>query len=107
MMKQQWQQQELIEQFTIIGSEQKLIDSKSNHMKIGFIALLKYFQQCQIRVNQKKDRIVPFPFSFKETLTMHTENMRKRMLPIYLNQAGKRNTWIVGYARYSKSILIK
>jgi integrase/recombinase XerD len=39
------------------------------------------FQQCQIRVNQgkgKKDRIVPFPFSFKETLAMHTENMRKK-----------------------------
>ncbi len=43
-MKHQWTQQELIEQFTIIQSEQKLIDSKPHHTKIGFTALLKYFQ---------------------------------------------------------------
>ena len=43
-MKQQWQQYELIEQFTIIEREQKLIDSKPDHTKIGFAALLKYFQ---------------------------------------------------------------
>jgi integrase/recombinase XerD len=39
------------------------------------------FHYCQIRVNQgkgKKDRIVPFPPSFKELLAMHTETMKKK-----------------------------
>lgn len=39
------------------------------------------FTRCQIKVVQgkgKKDRIVPFPSGFKEILTMHTDNMRKK-----------------------------
>lgn len=39
------------------------------------------FTRCQIKVVQgkgKKDRIVPFPSGFKEILTMHADNMRKK-----------------------------
>ena len=39
------------------------------------------FTRCQIKVVQgkgKKDRIVPFPSGFKEILTMHVDNMRKK-----------------------------
>lgn len=38
------------------------------------------FQDCQIRINNgkgNKDRIVPFPHSFKELLAMHHNNMKK------------------------------
>ena len=37
--------------------------------------------RCQIRINQgkgKKDRIVPFPESFKEILAIHSETARKK-----------------------------
>jgi integrase/recombinase XerD len=37
--------------------------------------------RCQIRVNQgkgKKDRVVPFPDSFKETLALHMERLRDK-----------------------------
>jgi integrase/recombinase XerD len=37
--------------------------------------------RCQIRVNQgkgQKDRVVPFPDSFKETLALHMERMRDK-----------------------------
>jgi integrase/recombinase XerD len=37
--------------------------------------------RCQIKITQgkgKKDRIVPFPNSFKETLMLHVENTRKK-----------------------------
>lgn len=37
--------------------------------------------RCQIRINQGKggkDRVVPFPPSFKETLALHMMNMRKQ-----------------------------
>lgn len=39
------------------------------------------FHRSQIRVNQgkgKKDRIVPFPKSFKELLAIHTDQVRKK-----------------------------
>lgn len=39
------------------------------------------FDRCQIRINQgkrRKNRMVPFPQSFKETLTIHAETIRKR-----------------------------
>ncbi|WP_144462387.1 tyrosine-type recombinase/integrase [Siminovitchia fortis] len=39
------------------------------------------FDRCQIRINQgkgKKDRIVPFPDSFKELLPMHCINMKNK-----------------------------
>jgi integrase/recombinase XerD len=39
------------------------------------------FELCQIRINKgkgNKDRIVPFPASFKETLAMHHQSMLKK-----------------------------
>ncbi len=39
------------------------------------------FSACQIRINKRKgskDRIVPFPCSFKETLAMHHQTMLKK-----------------------------
>lgn len=39
------------------------------------------FDRCQIRINQgkgKKDRIVPFPFSFKENLALHVAATEKK-----------------------------
>ena len=39
------------------------------------------FDRCQIRINQgkgKKDRIVPFPESFKEVLAMHTQSITQK-----------------------------
>ncbi len=39
------------------------------------------FARCQIRINKgkgAKDRIVPFPGSFKETLALHADSMRKK-----------------------------
>lgn len=39
------------------------------------------FARCQIRINKgkgAKDRIVPFPVSFKETLALHADGMRKK-----------------------------
>jgi len=39
------------------------------------------FNRCQIRINQgkrRKDRIVPFPKSFQETLALHVEIIQKR-----------------------------
>ena len=39
------------------------------------------FQRCQIRINEGKggkDRIVPFPVSFKEVLAMHVDQMSQK-----------------------------
>jgi len=39
------------------------------------------FDRCQMRINQgkrKKDRIVPFPVTFKETLALHAQMIEKR-----------------------------
>jgi integrase/recombinase XerD len=39
------------------------------------------FDRCQIRINQgkgKKDRIVPFPISFKELLAVHADGLVKK-----------------------------
>ena len=39
------------------------------------------FDRCQIRINQgkgKKDRIVPFPESFKEVLAIHTQSVTQK-----------------------------
>ncbi|MEK5400654.1 tyrosine-type recombinase/integrase [Paenibacillus sp. FSL K6-2859] len=44
------------------------------------------FRYCQIRINSgkgKKDRIVPFPHSFKEMLAMHADSMKKKQA-VYL-----------------------
>jgi integrase/recombinase XerD len=49
------------------------------------------FERCQIRINAGKggkDRIVPFPVSFKEVLAMHVETMRPKKA-VYLFES----TW--------------
>ena len=55
--------------------------------------------RCQIKITQgkgKKDRIVPFPNSFKETLMLRVENAKKKALNIYLNHHGKKAILTVG-----------
>jgi len=39
------------------------------------------FDRCQVRINEgkgHKDRVVPFPSSFKETLALHHDRLRQR-----------------------------
>ena len=39
------------------------------------------FDRCQVRINEgkgRKDRIVPFPSAFKETLALHHDRLRQR-----------------------------
>ncbi len=51
------------------------------------------FQQCQIRINKGKggrDRIVPFPSSFKEALAMHAEMMQKKKAVYLFESSWKR-----------------
>jgi hypothetical protein len=43
-LKQHWQQHELIEQFTLLAKETKLVQSKPHQTRLGFAILLKYFQ---------------------------------------------------------------
>ena len=52
------------------------------------------FDSCQIRINEgkgKKDRIVPFPASFREILGMHLEKMH-RQNAIYLFESTRRKS---------------
>ena len=58
---------------------------------------------CQIKVVQgkgNKDRVVPFPNSFKEILAVHLENMRKMIQNIYLNQVRGRHILIEVLEKY-------
>ncbi|MHC4537315.1 MAG: tyrosine-type recombinase/integrase [Planctomycetota bacterium] len=51
------------------------------------------FELCQIRINQgkgNKDRIVPFPASFKETLAMHHQSMLKKKAAYLFESSWKR-----------------
>jgi integrase/recombinase XerD len=46
------------------------------HIKLSDID----FERCQMRINEgkgKKDRIVPYPTAFRETLAIHVDNSRK------------------------------
>lgn len=43
-MKQNWELDELIEHFTILPNEMRLIENKTGETKIGFAILLKFFQ---------------------------------------------------------------
>jgi integrase/recombinase XerD len=39
------------------------------------------FDRCQVRINEgkgRKDRVVPFPSAFKETLALHNDRLRQR-----------------------------
>lgn len=51
------------------------------------------FQRCQIRINKgkgDKDRIVPFRPSFKETLAMHAESMKKKQAAYLFESSWKK-----------------
>ncbi|WP_342414481.1 DUF4158 domain-containing protein [Paenibacillus sp. FSL R10-2782] len=43
-MKRNWELDELIEHFTILPNEMKLIENKTGETRIGFAVLLKFFQ---------------------------------------------------------------
>lgn len=43
-MKRNWDLDELIEHFTILPNEMKLIENKTAETRIGFAVLLKFFQ---------------------------------------------------------------
>ena len=46
------------------------------HIRLGDVDL----DRCQIRINQgkgKKDRVVPFPHGFRETLALHIQTIRR------------------------------
>nr|WP_276565008.1 tyrosine-type recombinase/integrase [Brevibacillus halotolerans] len=61
------------------------------------------FHYCQVRINNgkgDKDRIVPFPQSFKELLAMHADAMKKKQRSIYLNHRGRRSTRTGEYDRF-------
>lgn len=50
--------------------------------------------RCQIKITQgkgKKDRIVPFPNSFKETLMLHVENTKKKGGEYLFESSWKKN----------------
>ena len=51
------------------------------------------YERCQIRINAgkgSKDRIVPFPASFKEVLAMHADKMRQRNAEYLFESSWKR-----------------
>ena len=51
------------------------------------------FERCQIRINAGKggkDRIVPFPVTFKEILAMHVETMRQKKATYLFESTWKR-----------------
>ncbi|GIQ62983.1 hypothetical protein PACILC2_15510 [Paenibacillus cisolokensis] len=65
------------------------------------------FHYYQVRINNGKggkDRIVPFPQSFKELLAMHADAMKKNMRSIYLNHRGRRSARIGEYERFCPNI---
>ncbi|MDP1512066.1 hypothetical protein Q8I65_17965 [Paenibacillus ottowii] len=43
-MKRNWELDELIEHFTILPNEMRLIENKTGETRIGFAVLLKFFQ---------------------------------------------------------------
>jgi len=52
-------------------------------------------ERCQIRINQGKggkDRIVPFPTTFKEVLAMHIDRMREKQA-IYLFESNRKHKY--------------
>ena len=53
------------------------------------------FERCQIRINEgkgNKDRIVPFPESFRETLAMHTDK-KDRIGSVYLFESAFKRSY--------------
>ncbi|ETR66132.1 MAG: integrase family protein [Candidatus Magnetoglobus multicellularis str. Araruama] len=65
------------------------------------------YDRCQIRINKgkgEKDRVVPFPASFKEVLAMHADKMRKQNAEFLFESSWKKNTQIGEYERYLPSM---
>ena len=59
-------------------------------------------ERCQIRITQgkgNKDRLVPFPLSFRELLALHMQQMRKREQPICLSLCASTSIRIVACAK--------
>ena len=72
------------------------------------------YDRCQIRINRgkgDKDRIVPFPSSFREVLAMHANNMRRQNAQHLFESSWKkkytdRGIWKI-LAKYAKEAGIK
>lgn len=77
-MKRNWELDELIEHFTILPNEMRLIENKTGETRIGFAVLLKFH------------RIVPFPQSFKELLAMHADTMKKKQAAYLFESSWKK-----------------
>ena len=72
------------------------------------------YERCQIRINKgkgSKDRIVPFPRSFKEVLAMHADRMRQDNAVYLFESSWKRPYTDRGIrkilAKYAKEAAIK
>ena len=72
------------------------------------------YERCQIRINMgkgAKDRIVPFPGSFKEVLAMHAEGMRQKNAQYLFESSWKRKYTERGIrkilAKYAKEAQMK
>jgi integrase/recombinase XerD len=72
------------------------------------------YERCQIRINAGKggkDRIVPFPASFKEVLAMHADKMRQQNAEYLFESSWKRKYTDRGIrkilAKYAKEAGIK
>lgn len=57
-MKQNWELEELIEHFTVIPKEMRLLKNKYGGIRLGFVVLLKFFQY-QDRFPKAKNEINP------------------------------------------------
>jgi integrase/recombinase XerD len=72
------------------------------------------YERCQIRINAGKggkDRIVPFPASFKEVLAMHADKMRQQNAEYLFESSWKRKYTDRGIrkilAKYAKEVGMK
>nr|WP_289139336.1 tyrosine-type recombinase/integrase [uncultured Brevibacillus sp.] len=65
------------------------------------------FHYCLIRINNgkgRKDRIVPFPQTFKELLAMHADSVNKKQAVNLFNPPGRKNIRIGESARLWRNI---
>ncbi len=61
------------------------------------------FESCQIRINKGKggkNRIVPFPFSFREILSMYVTQVQAKNPYIFLSLHGKNLSLIEEFVRF-------
>jgi len=95
-MKRNWNEDELLEHFTLLPIERKLIGNKTGASRLGFTVLLKFFQQ-EARFPAKKQEIpkvvIEFiahqlglpPMLFEE---YRWGGQRKEILPIIESKLG-------------------